>query len=113
MKERIIVMNGTKILEREVQGKWEAGKVEPAGTLKPGIYNIYNSRQPEPNKAHEGAIIHADKESVYQQVGKEFVVHPRKNFDKVPVIGSYKSITQGAGKAVVADAVKQARGLSR
>lgn len=106
-------MNGARILERENQGKWEAGKVDTAGSLKPGIYNIYTASAPDQAKKYDGAIVHADKEFVYQQVGKEFVMHPRAKFDKVPVIGSFKSISYQSGLAIATDAVKLSRGLSR
>jgi len=56
-----------------------------------------------------------DNNNVYQQIGKNFVMHARSDFGKVPEIGSAKSITYDAqGKAnVAAEAVKLTRGRSR
>jgi hypothetical protein len=66
-------------------------------------------------QTHDGVIVHADNNQVYQQVGKNFVMHARSDFDKVPEIGSAKSISYSAqGKATVAaEAPKLTRGRSR
>ena len=62
----------------------------------------------------DGVIVHADNNQVYQQIGKNFVMHARSDFDKVPEIGSAKSISYNAqGKAAVAaEAPKLTRGRS-
>lgn len=115
MKQRLLVMNGQRIVQAEQAGAWANQKVDKAGELKPGIYNIYLAQQADKSQRHDGVIVHADGNSVFQQVGKNFVMHSRSDFDKVPEIGSAKSITYDAsGKATVsADAVKLSRGRSR
>lgn len=117
MKHRVLVMNGQRIVQNEqAPGTWHTEHVDKAGLLKPGIYNIYAATAADKAKAHEGAIVHADKEAVYQQIGKQFVKHERANFDKVPEIGSAKSITydQSSGRAQVAAASeKLGKKLSR
>lgn len=108
-------MNGQRIVQSEQGGAWTNQKVDKAGELKPGIYNLYMAQQADKTQRHEGVIVHADNNSVYQQVGKQFVMHSRSDFDKVPEIGSAKSISYDAqGKAnVSAEAVKLSRGRSR
>lgn len=115
MKQRLLVMNGQRIVQSEQGGAWTNQKVDKAGELKPGIYNLYMAQQADKTQRHEGVIVHADNNSVYQQVGKQFVMHSRSDFDKVPEIGSAKSISYDAqGKAnVSAEAVKLSRGRSR
>lgn len=115
MKQRLLVMNGQRIVQSEQGGAWTNQKVDKAGELKPGIYNLYMAQQADKSQRHEGVIVHADSNSVFQQVGKQFVMHSRSDFDKVPDIGSAKSISYDAqGKAnVSADAVKLSRGRSR
>ncbi|MFN9709008.1 MAG: KfrB domain-containing protein [Burkholderiales bacterium] len=113
MKQRLLVMNGQRLVQSEQGGQWNTDKVEKAGAVKPGIYNIHLSSQAEKSKTHDGVIVHADKEHVYQQVGKNFVKHDRSGFDKVPDIGSNSSIRYEGDKAVVnASAVKLGRKLS-
>ncbi len=115
MKQRLLVMNGQRIVQTEQRGAWTNQKVDKAGDMKPGIYNLYMAQQADRSQRHDGMIVHADSNSVYQQIGKNFVMHSRSDFDKVPDIGSAKSITYNAqGKAQVgAEAVKLGRSRSR
>ncbi|EPE6923634.1 IncP plasmid survival protein KfrB [Escherichia coli] len=115
MKHRLLVMNGQRIVQTENQGAWTNQKVDKAGALKPGIYNIYMAQKADKSQRHDGTIVHADSGSIYQQVGKNFVMHARSDFDKVPEIGSAKSVTYDVnGKAQVsAEAVKLSRGRTR
>ena len=115
MKQRLLVMNGQRIVQAEQEGAWAIQKVDKAGALKPGMYNLYMAQQADKKQTHDGVIVHADNNQVYQQVGKNFVMHARSDFDKVPEIGSAKSISYSAqGKATVAaEAPKLTRGRSR
>lgn len=115
MKHRLLVMNGQRIVQTESAGAWTNQKVDKAGALKPGIYNIHLAQPANKAETSVGAIVHADSSHVYQQVGKSFVMHARSDFDKVPEIGVAKSISYDAqGKAnVSADSIKQSRGRSR
>ena len=117
MKQRLLVMNGQKLVQDEkAPGKWETVNVEKAGALKPAIYNIYLSQQADKTAAHSGVILHADKESIYQQSGRDFVQHKRSDFDKVPEIGSAKTITYSleSGRAQVDTPTQtQSRGVKR
>jgi cell filamentation protein len=110
-------MNGQRIVQNEqTAGIWQTEHVDKAGQLKPGIYNIYTATAADAGKAYEGAIVHADKQLIYQQTGKQFVKHERVLFDKVPELGSAKSITydQSTGRAQVAAASeKLGKKLSR
>ena len=113
MKQRLLVMNGQRLVQSEKGGDWNTDKVEKAGAVKPGIYNIHLSAQADKSKAHDGPVIHADKEHVYQQVGKSFVKHDRADFDKLPDIGGNSTIKYDNGKATVAaSSMKLGRGIS-
>lgn len=115
MKQRLLVMNGSRIVQNERDGQWHSDKVDKAGALKPGIYNLYLASQADKTATCSGVILHADRENVYQQVGKNYVMHARSDFDKVPEIGGAKSISYDAhGKASVsAETVQLSRGRSR
>jgi hypothetical protein len=112
VKIRLVVMNGQRIIQHEEQGKWQNHKVEKAGTLKPGIYNVYLAAPAERHKTYEGVIVHAEDGAVYQQVGRGFVMHARNDLDSTPVIGGMYRIEHGANKASVA-AVGARRRLAR
>jgi hypothetical protein len=115
MKQRLLVMNGSRIVQNERDGQWRSEKVDKAGALKPGIYNLYLASLADKTATCSGVILHADKENVYQQVAKNYVMHACSDFDKVPEIGSAKSISYDAqGKArVSAETVQLSRGRSR
>lgn len=113
MKQRLLVMNGQRLVQSEQAGQWKTDKVEKAGALKPGIYNLYLSSPADPAKTQDGVIVYVDREHVYQQVGKSFVKHDRANFDQAPDIGSHLSINYDGAKAVVASlAIKRGRGIA-
>lgn len=114
MKKRFLVMNGQRIVQIDQGGVWANEKVEKAGTLKPGIYNLYRAKEADKSKRHDGVIVHTDKNSVYQKVGSNFVMHPKSCFDIVPDVESATSISYNdEGRAVVAKAAKLSRGRSR
>ena len=105
-------MNGQRIIQREEEGKWQNHKVEKAGAIKPGIYNVYLATPAEKRKTYEGVIVHAEDDAVYQQVGRGFVMHARDDLDSAPVVGGAYRIEHGANKATVA-AVSARRRLAR
>jgi cell filamentation protein len=114
MKERLLVMNGQRIVQHEQGGQWLNDKVGSAGPIRPGIYNLFNAGPPDKTKEHDGLILHTDKDSVYQQVGKNYIKHARAEFDKIPEIGTNSRIKYDQGKAIVSAApAKLSRGLSR
>jgi cell filamentation protein len=113
MKQRLLVMNGQKLLQTEQGGQWATTKVDKAGALKPGIYNIHLAMPADKTKSHDGLVLHLDKEHVYQQVGKLFIRHALDDFGKAPDTGSIASIRYDGDRAAVATAsVKQGRRLS-
>ena len=113
MKQRLLVMNGQRIVQSEQGGQWKTDKVEKANAVKPGIYHIHLATQADKSKSHDGVILHIDRESVYQQVGKNFIAHALGDFMKVPDVGANASVKYEAGKAVVSKAaVKLSRGIS-
>jgi predicted ABC-type ATPase len=80
-KQRLIVLNGQRILQENISGIWENKKVDKAGALGPGIYNLYAATQANKSIHHEGTIVFTTEEKVYQQVKGRIVTHNRKDFD--------------------------------
>lgn len=113
MKHRLLVMNGRRILESESGGEWKTQKVSPAGTLKPGIYNLYTAAAAADKKPYTGPVIHADKDSVVQQAREGLIQFPRSAFDSSPEIGVPKTIELNGPKATVSAAVAQTQKLRR
>lgn len=101
MKQRLLVMNGQRLVQSEQGGQWQTDRVEKAGATKPGIYNIYLATAPDKSKRHDGPIVYIDKSNVFQQVGKAFVKHALSAFVKAPEVGANSSIAYVDGKAQV------------
>jgi hypothetical protein len=114
MKQRLLVMNGQRLVQSEEGGQWVNAKVEKAHGLTAGIYNIHTATPADQAQAYDGRIIHADKERIYQQIGTgKFIVHDRLKFDKVPEVGYSLNIQYRAGRAQIQAATQlgQKRGF--
>jgi hypothetical protein len=113
MKQRLLVMNGQLLVQSEQAGQWRTDKVEKAASVRPGIYAIYLATAADKSKAHDGPIIHIDTSSVYQQVGKNFILHDRSAFLKLPDIGAHLTVNYTAGKCIAAPStIKSGRKIS-
>jgi hypothetical protein len=110
MKQRLLVMNGQRLVQFEREGQWSTEKVEKAAGVKPGIYNIYLAVEADKAKLHEGIIVHIDQSHVYQQTGKSFVRHLLADFSKVPDVGINAKVNYTAGVAETAQ-LASGRGL--
>ena len=114
-KQRIIVMNGRKILQTQINNEWETTgaikKVEDG--IRPGVYNIYLAKVPSDKNEYEGKILLVDKENgvFYQQTKKDFIVHQLKAVDVKPVAGKDVVVRYDGEKAVLSqmDALKNKR----
>ncbi|GAB2881092.1 hypothetical protein GCM10027277_57730 [Pseudoduganella ginsengisoli] len=109
-------MNGQRIVQQEIDSNWANTKVDKAGDLRPGIYSLHTAKPADKTKETIGAILHVDKDYVYQEEGRSIVTHDVKAFDTVnrPLPGTMKAIKYDQGKAVAQPAShQQGRGLKR
>ncbi|WP_145651355.1 KfrB domain-containing protein [Pseudoduganella lurida] len=114
MKQRLLVMNGQRLLQTEKDGDWVVSKVDKAGAIKPGLYPLNGARGADRAATHEGVILHVDREHVFQLVGKDVVAHDASDFAKPPQAGSLASIGyQGKQASVKQPSLKTGRGVKR
>lgn len=114
MKQRLLVLNSYRLLQSLNAGEWEVNEVKKAGAIKPGIYNIYLATPADRTKIHDGMVLYADKDSVYQQVKMAFVRHERASFDQIPLHGTHCKILYENGQALVKPSTaKPGRKLTR
>jgi cell filamentation protein len=114
MKQRVLVMNGQRLVQSEIDNEWVVTKVGKAGSIKPGIYNISTAITASKDQTYDGVVLHADQEHVYQQVGKTCVRHSAHDFPKVPDIGTNTAIRYDADQASASQTpTHQGRGLRR
>jgi hypothetical protein len=119
--ERMIVSNGSKRIERNqgtaLMPQWVASKVEDAGNLKPGVYQLHAAKPavPDGKTVYTGNVIHADAKHVYQERGvNNLVRHDRAAFQEAPTLGKYARIGYENGRAVQVEQERgQSRGISR
>lgn len=111
-RERLLVMNGSRILQAESGANdWQNVKVTPgADGLKPGFYNLFSAQRVEANGQYQGPVVHADKSKVFQQVGKTMVAHDASAFKQTPTIGKAYAVAYSNGSATVREGQSQARG---
>lgn len=107
MKQRLLVMNGQLLVQSEQHGAWSTDKVEKAGGVPPGIYNIYLAVNADKAKSHDGTILYVDNSCFYQQVGKSYVKHVRADFTKLPEIGSNAKVAYDEGKLTISPAARR------
>lgn len=113
---RLLVMNGQRVLQRREGDDWTNLSVHKAGAIKAGFYNLWSASAPTPGQSYEGAILHAEGDKLYQQVGKSVVVHDLRAFLGVrpPPVGALKAVSYDAsGIATVRDEVTASRSRSR
>ncbi|MDE2367108.1 MAG: conjugal transfer protein TraO [Betaproteobacteria bacterium] len=103
-KQRILVMNGQRLVQIDKDGKWVTHKVGKAGSLKPGIYAAYTAKDADKALQHTGVVYHADENYVYQQEPHGSTRHPLAAFDAIPETGRTVCITYEEGRALTTDA---------
>jgi hypothetical protein len=114
MKQRLLVMNGQRLLQTERDGEWIVSNVSKAGVIKPGIYNLGQAIAADTAKHYEGPVLHADREHLFQLAGKLLVKHDLKKFETAPNAGSNAGIQYVDGKAQVTQSLlKLGRGVRR
>lgn len=113
MKQRVVVMNGQKVVQGDKSGAggWSTLLTEKAGSLRPGIYNIYMADQVDKSRAYMGAIVHADADHIYQQVGRSYVRHQRADFEKgCPAVGDVIAVRYDNAEVAISEQAVLAKG---
>jgi len=108
MKQRLLVMNGQKLIQTEENNKWQTKKIEKANGVRPGIYNIYNASEADSENDNIGEVIHFDKKNklLYQKNGNQFIRHDSDNIGQIPTMGSFVNIRYDNNKATTNEVPK-------
>jgi hypothetical protein len=101
MKQRLIVMNGCRIVRSQHAGQWETDREDKAGEIRLSIYNVYLSTPADKAKVNKGVVLYADKEFIYQLVGKICVHHESGNFSSRSEHGVHSIIRYENEKALI------------
>ena len=103
-KERVLVMNGQRIVQQQEGSQWITQKVGKARELKPGIYNAYLAHDADKALQHTGVVFHVDAKYVYQQEQNGITRHAFSAFSAIPEYGKPVCITYETGRAVTIEA---------
>ena len=109
MKQRLIVMNGYRILQSQHAREWKTDRVDKAREIKPGIYNLYLSVPSDKTKVHKGVVLHIEEELIIQQSGKACVRHDRVALRMLPEDGIPTTICYENERALVISSHTRAR----
>jgi hypothetical protein len=106
----LLIANGSRLLDKVVNGAWESSYVGEKGSLPSGIYDITGAEKPAKTgatKSYEGNVLHVDKKHVYQlqSDGKSkpgLVRHDLALYKEPPPIGTLTKVdyVRGIGQAV-------------
>lgn len=99
MGQRVVVMNGQRLVQSEHHGQWRTDKVDKAGQLKPGLYQLDAALPVDQSKIHPGVIIFVDRQFVYQQAGMTLLSHAVRDFELPPRAGTSMQIAYVDGRA--------------
>ncbi|WP_343463278.1 KfrB domain-containing protein [Pantoea sp.] len=100
---KICVLNGSRQIDKVVNGEWLTQKVMPEAGLPKGIYQLSDAQQAAKNvhpHTHVGQVLHVDDRHVYQLSQKGVVQHNRGLWEKEPTVGQNYEVaySRGVGK---------------
>jgi hypothetical protein len=101
---KICVLNGSRQVDKVVDGEWMTQKVLPEAGLPTGIYQLSDAQQASKNvhpHTHVGQVLHVDDRHVYQLSQKAVVQHSRSLWEKVPVVGTSYEVAYSRGQGKV------------
>lgn len=93
MKQRILVLNGQRLIERWEDEEWKTTKVAKAEELKGGVYNIFTARDGNKNQVTQGILVHATKDEIFLKGNYGFMKFDITEDTKIPAIGSHVNLS--------------------
>jgi hypothetical protein len=106
----LMIGNGSRVLDKVVNGAWQSVFVGPDGGMPKGLYDITGAEKPAKTgatKSYEGNVLHVDNKHVYQLQsdgkGKPGVVrHDLALYKDPPPIGTLTKVdyVRGIGQAI-------------
>lgn len=95
-RRRLVVLNGHKVLQANDGDDWNNVRVEKAGGLRPGLYNLTGAQIADKTASHAGALLTAVDGLLYQATAAGVIAHALADFDQPPPAGGSGTITYSA-----------------
>ena len=96
MKKRVVVVNGQKVLQAEDGATWTNERVEKAGLLRPGLYELFAAAPSDRSTSTAGVLLVVDGGVLYQVTNTGLVAHNCNDFDALPAVGAHGTVTYNA-----------------
>lgn len=105
---KICVLNGSRQIEKVVDGQWLTIKVSDEAGLPRGIYQLADAKDPSQKResaTFSNAVMHVNDRHVYQFTGngKEIVRHARNLFIGEPKVGRSYDVSYENGQGIKVD----------
>lgn len=113
-EEKLVVSNGSKrIVRNSGDNNWIASRVDSAGRLSPGVYELHKAMPARvEDTTYSGTILHVDERHVYQQTTGSITRHERAAFATLPEIGRRIRVAYESGQANIEAAHPHGTSLS-
>lgn len=105
---KICVLNGSRQIEKVVDGQWLTIKVSDEAGLPRGIYQLADAKDPSQGResvTFSNTVVHVNDRHVFQFTGngKEVVRHARNLFIGEPKVGRSYDVSYENGQGVKVD----------
>jgi hypothetical protein len=105
---KICVLNGSRQIEKVVEGQWLTIKVADEAGLPRGIYQLADAKDPSIGResaTFSSTVMHVSDRHVYQFTGngKEVVRHARSLFIGEPKVGRAYDVSYENGQGIKVD----------
>lgn len=107
MKQRILVLNGQRLLENFENDEWKTIKTYKFNSLPGGVYNIFAARDGEKEKNSEGLLVHASENEFYLKSAFGMLKYEINEYLKLPGIGSFIKVAFDENKQIIVNTVDQ------
>ena len=116
---RLSVINGSRLLNKVIDGKWSTIETMPDAELPSGVFNLSGAIIPEKNvhpQNYGGQVLHVNDDYVWQLSGDKIARHKRSLFEKEPIVGCRCSVSYSRGAGRVDNdsrAVREKNGIGK
>ncbi|SAL62509.1 KfrB domain-containing protein [Caballeronia humi] len=110
---KVSVHNGSRLIDRYMEGQWMTMKTLPDSGLPSGVYHLADATKAAKNvhpQTFGGQVLHVDQSSAYQLSSKGIVQHNLAIFQKEPTVGQCYEVSYSRGVGTVKGEVSQTEG---
>jgi hypothetical protein len=96
MRKRVVALNGYKVLQAEQGAAWTNERVEKAGAVRPGVYELFAAVSSDRSTPAQGPLVIVEDGLLYQSTAAGLVAHACADFASVPSPGATGTVAYDA-----------------